>query len=70
LATRYHLLPSEILRRGDTLDVLILDTALQWHNAKEQEARAKIDGRPAVPKIAADKLKDMLDNVRKNGHDN
>jgi hypothetical protein len=64
LASRYHLLPSEVLRRGDTLDILVLDTALQWHHMKEQEARAKAEGKPMPTKMPVNKLQEMLDSVR------
>ena len=64
LASRYHLLPSEVLRRGDTLDILVLDTALQWHRMKEEEARAKYEGKPMVPKMPVNKLQEMLNGVR------
>jgi hypothetical protein len=66
LATRYHLLPSEVLKRSDTLDILVLDTAITWQRAQEEAARAKHEGKVAPANIPVNKLQEMLDSVRKN----
>lgn len=66
MASRYNLLPSEILRRGDTLDVLVLDTAMSWHAEQNRQAQSKADGKPQAPNIPVNKLKDMIAAVRNN----
>jgi hypothetical protein len=64
LGTRYHLLPSEVLKRSDTLDILVLDTASSWHRMQEEQARARADGRPNPVNLPVNKLKEMLDSVK------
>lgn len=58
-------MPSEVLKRSDTLDILVLDTALQWHRMKEDEARAKYEGKPMPANMPVNKLQEILDSVRK-----
>lgn len=65
MASRYNLLPSEILRRGDTLDVLVLDTAMSWHAEQQRQAQSR-DGSQTAPHIPVNKLKDMIAKVRNN----
>jgi len=68
LASRYHLLPSEVLARSDTLDVLVMDTAISWHNFQEEQARAKREGRPPPPpKTDVNILQRMLTEAQSNG---
>lgn len=64
MASRYHLLPSEIIAKGDTLDYYVLDAALSWHRHAEQQARAQAEGKPAPISMPVNKLQDMLDSVR------
>jgi len=64
MASRYHVLPSEIMKRGDTLDVLVLDTALTWHSEQNKQAQAKAEGKPATPNIPVNKLKEMMEAVK------
>jgi hypothetical protein len=68
MASRYHLLPSEIIAKGDSLDYYILDAALSWHRQTEQKARAEVEGKPAPVSMPVNKLQDMLDKVRKDDH--
>ena len=66
LVTRYHLLPSEILARSDTLDVLVMDTAMAWEKYQEERHRAKREGRAApAPKMDVNTMQSMLTAVRK-----
>jgi hypothetical protein len=65
LATRYHLLPSEVLARSDTLDYFVMDVAISWHNSQQEEAQAKADGKPAQKKLSVDQMQEMINKVRK-----
>lgn len=68
LASRYHLLPSEVLTRSDTLDILVMDTAISWQNFQEEQARAKREGRaPPPPKTDVNILQSMFNEARQNG---
>jgi hypothetical protein len=64
MASRYHLLPSEIIARGDTLDYYVLDAALSWHRHAEECARAEVEGKPKPANMPVNKLQEMLDKVR------
>lgn len=67
MATRYHLLPSEVMLKADTLDLLVMDAAEAWHRQQRQELEAKHSGKPVAPQnIPVTKLKQMMDAVRKN----
>jgi hypothetical protein len=66
LATRYHLLPSEVLERGDTLDVLVMDVSMTWLDQEMEKKRAVSEGRAPIPKkMSTETLQAMLDKVRK-----
>lgn len=43
LATRYALLPSEILTRATTFDLYILDAAVSYENYLHAKAENKVD---------------------------
>jgi len=71
LAHRYKLLPSEVIQRGDTLDVLVMETTLQWQRRQREAAEAKSTGRaPPAPKLTQQQMMDMLKRVkeRQNGN--
>jgi hypothetical protein len=38
LASRYHCLPSEVLGRGTTFDLFVLDVGAAWSNKKYDES--------------------------------
>jgi hypothetical protein len=42
LGERYGLLPSEVLARGSTLDMYIMDVALSYHDYKNKKANGKL----------------------------
>lgn len=64
LATRYHLLPSQVLSTADTLDVLVADVAINWHNAKMEEHQAIASGKPKPVNMPVNKLEEMLKATR------
>lgn len=64
LASRYHKLPSEILRGSDTLDILVFDVAVSWQRHQEEIARAQAEGKPAPAKLTIDQMKDMIAKVK------
>lgn len=64
LATRYHHLPSEILTRSDTLDILVMTVAVSWQRHQEEVARAKAEGKPVPTKLSVDEMKEMLARVK------
>jgi hypothetical protein len=65
LATRYHLLPSEVLVKADTLDVMVMDMSVSWHNYKIECEQAEANGKPKpAPKMSANKLQAMMAAVK------
>lgn len=67
LASRYGLLPSEVLARGDTLDYLVFDVAESYRQYQRELADAKSKGLPPpAPKdLTVNKLQDMIEKVRR-----
>lgn len=66
MATRYSLLPSEVIQRADVLDMYVMDTALAWEHYCREQAEAKSKGiAPPAPKIAQDEMLKMLERVKK-----
>jgi hypothetical protein len=39
LGQRYGCLPSEILAKGDSIDIKIMTTSIAWHNERERRAQ-------------------------------
>lgn len=66
MATRYHLLPSAVLAKSDTLDLLVMDCAMTWHREQTEMVQAKSEGRPRATNIPVNKLQEMIDKVKKN----
>lgn len=65
IASRYHCLPTEVLVRGSSLDVYIMDAALTYRNYKEQEALHKEGkGTKPVPNIPVNTLEEMMRRVK------
>lgn len=65
LAKTYKMLPSEILERGTTFDLYVLDTFSRY--VKYQEARAQGRSMPSSgkPKLSIEQMKAMME-VAKN----
>jgi hypothetical protein len=60
MASRYHLLPSEVLQRATTIDLNVLERSMQYRNEMSDPDRAK---RP--PKLTQEQMLAMLDQVKK-----
>lgn len=56
MSKRYGLLPSELLNKGDSFDLMVFDVAVVW----EQIQDAKVNKRPLDPKIAKRQFGDDL----------
>jgi hypothetical protein len=62
LGKRYGLLPSEVIARGNTFDLYIMDCALtfeNWHNKK-----AMNNGRDPIPDYTQDELMTILNKAK------
>ena len=66
LGKRYGVLPSQALALGDTIDIIVLNTASQWEKHCEQNQGP--DGK-IPPMIPEQDLQGMLDRVRSRSSD-
>lgn len=57
LAHRYKLLPSEIIQRADTLDVLVMEAVMRWQRREREKDEAKRRGHaPPAPKLTQEQM--------------
>lgn len=65
LASRYSLLPSEVIQRADVFDMYVMDTALAWEQYCNQQAEAKSrGGPPPAPKLSEGEMLKMMERVK------
>lgn len=43
IGERYGMLPSEVLSRGSTLDIYVMDVALSYHDYQRKKSEKKVD---------------------------
>jgi hypothetical protein len=58
LGKRYGMLPSEIIKRGDTFDLYIMDAAMSFERYHQQKELN--NGKPPVPNYSTDQLLEIL----------
>jgi hypothetical protein len=63
MAERYGLLPSEILRRGDTLDITVMTAAISYRNEQMEKANDP-NYVPKSKQLSQEEMLAMLDRVR------
>jgi len=63
LGKRYGMLPSEVLSRGNTFDLYIMDCALTFENYHNKKAMN--GGKTPLPDYTTDELQNMLNKVKK-----
>jgi hypothetical protein len=69
LATRYHLLPSQVLRQADSLDLMVYDVAVSYDRYQREQAQRRESGLPPPnPAISVNTMQQMIDKVRGNDH--
>ena len=63
MASRYGMLPTQVLAKATTLDVYVLERALAYTNrAKDPDYDPS---KPTVPKLTQEQMKAMIEQVRK-----
>jgi len=62
LGKRYSLLPSEVMLKASTFDLVVLDAALGYQTYIQDKA----DGKKATPKLSQDEMMAALERVRNN----
>jgi hypothetical protein len=66
LATRYHLLPSQVLAQADTLDFMVMDVVLAYDRYTQDKQQAqKMGCAPTAPDLPINTLEQMIERVRK-----
>ena len=63
-ASRYNCLPSEFVRRADTMDLYIMDIACSYQNYKQEQAQAASEGRTMAPKLSVEQMQSMIERVK------
>jgi hypothetical protein len=67
LATRYHLLPSQVLRQADSLDLMVYDVAVSYEAYMRDQAQRRESGLPPRnPELSVNTMQQMIDKVRRN----
>ena len=61
MAKQYNMLPSEIISRATTYDLLVYNSLMAW----EQEQQDRAAGRKPVPKLSTEQMLEMIKKVRK-----
>ena len=64
LGKRYSLLPSEVMSKASTFDLVVLDAALGFENHLQDQA----NGKKAPPKLSEKEMMAQLERVGKNGN--
>ena len=62
LGKRYGMLPSEVLARGNTFDLYIMDCALTFENYHNKKAAN--GGRPPVPDYTQEELMAIMNKAK------
>jgi hypothetical protein len=69
ISKRYGILPSQLLREADTLDVHVINTATAWEQYQAEKAQTG-RGVASTPTIPVEKLQQMMDKVKRKKHGN
>jgi len=65
-ATRYNILPSEFLRKADSLDMYVMDLAVTYQKYQMEKTQSKNEGKaPPIPKLSIEEMKKMMEKVKK-----
>lgn len=65
LATRYHLLPSQVLQQADTLDIMVMDVAHGYDRYLRERNSAQAAGQPPpAPPLSVNKMQEMIQRVK------
>lgn len=56
IAKTYHLLPSEVLARGTTFDIMVMDVMAAWEDYHQKKAEGTY-----VPDLSEDELLQILE---------
>jgi len=63
LGKRYGLLPSEVIAKGNTFDLYIMDCAMSFENYHNKKAAN--GGKAPIPNFTQDELSNLLHKAKK-----
>ena len=64
LGKRYSLLPSEVMEKASTFDLVVLDAALGYQSYIQDKA----EGKKATPQLSQEEMMAALERVRNDGN--
>ena len=64
LGKRYSLLPSEVMIKASTFDLVVLDAAMGFQSYLQDKA----DGKKQTPKLSQEEMMAAMERVRKDGN--
>ena len=64
IGKRYSLLPSEVMEKASTFDLVVLDAALGFQSYLQDKA----DGKKQTPKLSQEEMMAAMERVRKDGN--
>ena len=64
LGKRYSLLPSEVMEKASTFDLVVLDAALGYQSYIQDKA----EGKKQTPKLSQEEMMAAMERVRKDGN--
>lgn len=62
MATRYHLLPSEVLNRANTFDLYCMDLGIRYTYVEDQKRKGTYV--PPTKQLSPEQMKQMLEKTR------
>ena len=62
IGKRYSLLPSEVMEKASTFDLVVLDAALGYQSYIQDKA----EGKKQTPKLSQEEMMAMMERVKKN----
>ena len=65
LGKRYSLLPSEVMEKASTFDLVVLDAAMGFQSYLQDKA----DGKKQTPKLSQEEMMAAMERVRRDGND-
>jgi len=64
IGKRYSLLPSEVMTRASTFDLVVLDAAMGYQTYVQDQA----EGKKEAPKLSQEQMMAAMERVRKDGN--
>jgi len=62
LASRYHLLPSDVLSKANSFDLEVLNISSRWERHKFEQQNPDI--KKESPKLSVEQMQEMLNKVK------